>query len=135
VLGRVADRCGDERLLSSTQARYGESVPVPEPPGRDDLVFARVYGAAPAGIEAVRTFLYQPPLRHIVFDRLAAWRTVPGLLSNGVVLGVPRLADFPEPFALAPNPELVAIRKDPAVLSPNRSLQFDFYAMRIRPSG
>jgi hypothetical protein len=132
VLGRVADRCGEPRLLSSTRADYGQDVPVPEPPGRHEVVFTRVYGAAPAGVEAVRTFLYRPPLRFVVFDGIARYRVVPGLLSDGLILDAPRLSDFPKPFPLAPNARTVAIRKDPAILSPDRELRFDFYAMRVR---
>jgi hypothetical protein len=134
VLGRVADRCGEPRLLSSTRADYGQDVPVPEPPGRHQVVFMRVYGATPAGIEAVRTFLYFPPLRFVVFDGRATYRVVPDVLSDGLILDAPRLSDFPKPFPLAPNARAVAIRKDAAPLSPDRELRFDFYAMRVPPA-
>jgi hypothetical protein len=134
VLGRVSDRCGQMRFLASARADYGQAIPVPEASGRHQVVLARVFGAAPVGIEAVLTFLYRPPLRFMVFDDSATYRVVPGLLSNVLLLDAPRFSDFPKPFPVAPNVRAVAIRKDAAVLSPDRGLRFDFYAMRIRPA-
>jgi hypothetical protein len=133
VLGRVRDRCGPPRFLSSTSASYGQDVGVPRPPRPHDIVFVRIAGAAPSGIEAVRTFLYRAEVREIVFDGKFKYRVVPSVLGDGLILDAPPGVDFPGRFALAPNARTVRLRKDLAPLSPERQLRFDFYAMRVRP--
>jgi hypothetical protein len=133
VLGRVRDRCGQPRPLSSTSAGYGQDVGVPKPPRPHDIVFVRINGAAPSGIEAVRTFLYRAEVREVVFDGKLVYRVVPNVLGDGLILDAPPGTDFPRPFALAPNARTIRIRKDPAPLSPDHQLRFDFYAMRVSP--
>jgi hypothetical protein len=134
VLGRVPNRCGEPRLLSSASASYGQAVRVPRSPGSHEIVFVRLHGAAPSGIEAVPTLLYRPAHRFVVFDGGATYRVVPSLLGDGLILDAPRASDFPAPFALAPNAHTIAIGKDAAPLSPDRELSFDFYTMRVRLS-
>jgi hypothetical protein len=96
-------------------------------------VFVRIYGAAPSGVEAVRTFLYRSGVRFVVFNGKRVYRVVPDVLGDGLILGAPPGTDFPSHFALAPNPRTVGLRKQPALLSPDHQLRFDFYAMRVRP--
>ena len=132
VLGRVRDRCGAPRLLSSTSASNGQNVSIPKPPRPHDIVFARIYGAAPSGIEAVRTFVYRSAPRYIVFNGELAYRVVPGVLGDGLILDAQPATDFPKRFALAPNARTVGLLKDAAVLSPDHHLRFDFFAMRVR---
>jgi hypothetical protein len=134
VLGRVANRCGPERPLGSTTASYGEPVRVPRPPGAHQVVLVRVHGAAPSGLEALRTVLYRPPIRYVVFDQRRVYRMVPGVAQDGLILEAPDDTDFPRPFALAPNARTIELRKATGPFSPNRELGFDFYAMRVRPS-
>ncbi|MGH2964524.1 MAG: hypothetical protein ACRDMH_03955, partial [Solirubrobacterales bacterium] len=133
VLGRVADRCGPERPLGSTTAAYGQPVRVPKPPGPHQIVFVRVHGAAPSGLEALRTFLYRPPIRYIVFDGTKRYRLVPGVAQDGLILEAPDDTDFPRPFALAPGARTIELRKAAGPLSSDHELDFDFYAMRVRP--
>jgi hypothetical protein len=132
VLGRVGDRCGEPRLLSSTPASYGEQVRIPKPAGRRQVVFARIDGAEPSGIEALRTFAFRAPPRYVVFDGRVRYRVVPNVLGDGLILDTPPGTDFPKPFALAPDARTVGLRKQAGPLSPNGELRFDFYAMRVQ---
>jgi hypothetical protein len=133
VLGRVPDRCGPPRLLRSTSAEYGQQVGIPRPPGRDDVVFVRVHGAAPSGVEALRTLLYRPLPTYIVFNGRKSYHLVPTVAGDGLILTARPELDFPKPFALAPNPRTVELLKDSGPFSPHHGLSFDFYAMRVRP--
>ena len=45
------------------QPATGRTWASPTPPRPHDIVFVRIYGAAPSGIEAVRTFLYRAAVR------------------------------------------------------------------------
>jgi hypothetical protein len=132
VLGRVPSRCGTPRALSSTDASYGQSVRVPKARGPNDIVFARIHNASPSGIEALRTFFYRAVPRYISFDGRATYRVVPGVLADGLILDAPPGSDFPAPFRLSPNARTITLLKDDAALSPDRELDFDFYAMRVR---
>jgi hypothetical protein len=133
VLGRTPNRCGAARTLSSTEASYGQSVRVPKAPGPNEIVFARIHNASPSGIEALRTLLYRAVPRYIAFDGRATYRVVPGVLADGLILDAPPGSDFPTPFRLSPNAGTITLLKDDAALSPDSELDFDFYAMRVRP--
>lgn len=133
VLRRVGDRCGPPRLVSSTSARYGQSVGIPRPPRAHDVVFARIHGAAPSGTESVRTFLFRSAVRYVVFNGKLQYRVVPNVLGDGLILDAPPSTDFPRRFALAPEARTVGLLKDSTWLSPARRLRFDFFAMRVRP--
>jgi hypothetical protein len=132
VLAHVRDRCGSPRPLGSTDTGYGGSVSVPSPPGRRDVVFARIHGADPGGIEAVRTFLYRPLPRYVVFNQRARYRVIPAVLDDGLILSTPRGKDFPRPFALSPNARSVGLDKPSGFMSPAGDIRFDFYAMSVR---
>jgi hypothetical protein len=133
VLGRVPNRCGRPRLLRSTPAEYGQQVGIPRPPGRDDIVFARIHGAAPTGVEALRTLFYRPLPTYIVFNGRTSYRLVPTVAADGLILRARLDLDFPKPFGLAPNARTMGLLKDTGPFSPHHGLSFDFYAMRVRP--
>jgi len=133
VLGRVPNRCGRPRLLRSTPAEYGQQVGIPRPPGRDDIVFARIHGAAPTGVEALRTLFYRPLPTYIVFNGRTSYRLVPTVAADGLILRARPDLDFPKPFGLAPNARTMGLLKDTGPFSPHHGLSFDFYAMRVRP--
>jgi hypothetical protein len=133
VLGRVPDRCGAPRFLSSTDASYGQSVSVPRSPGRHEVVFARIDNASPSGIESLRALVYRAVPRYIAFDGRTTYRVVPDVLDDGLILDAPPRSDFPAPFSLAPNARTVTLLKDATALSPERELRYDFFAMRVRP--
>lgn len=136
VLGRTSDRCGPPRPLGSIETAYDEPVRVPRAsPGRHDVVFARVHGLAPSGIEWLRTALFRAPRRRIVFDGERGFHLVPRVAEDGLILTAPRRVDFPWRWSLAPNARTIEFRKDPGIASPEGDLSIDFFAMRVRPEG
>jgi hypothetical protein len=66
-------------------------------------------------------------------SRPSTYRVVPGVLADGLILDAPPGSDFPTPFRLSPNAGTITLLKDDAALSPDSELDFDFYAMRVRP--
>ncbi len=119
VLGRVPDRCGEPRAIGTAEGAYGEPIPVPPAP-EGSVVFARVDGVQVSGIESLRTLLARSRGRTITFgggpvwsdSNPRAWTLVPQTAGDGLLLRAPPGADFPAPFALAPNPETVTFRLD-----------------------
>jgi hypothetical protein len=52
VLARVPNRCGDPRLVETVKAHWQQFVQVPAPQAADDLLYVRVSGVAPHGLES-----------------------------------------------------------------------------------
>ena len=62
-------------------------------------MFARIEGAGGEGIERLRTLAYKEALRTVALDALRT-RFQTATAPDGILLSVPRGADFPAPFAL-----------------------------------
>ncbi len=115
VLGRIPDRCGEPEALGVVEAAYGERIPVPPaPPG--SLVFARVDGVEPAGLERLRAFVERARVRSVNFDSGGArssllvgsphdgfYSFVPATAGDGLILSVPPESDAPGRFRLSPS--------------------------------
>lgn len=99
ILRRSPDRCGRERLLGSTEIANGESVLVPRTRPGEALV-ARVDGLAVEGAEKLLTMLLHAKNRHVIF-RESSWNMVGDTAADGLLLRVPRWADYPGKFALS----------------------------------
>jgi hypothetical protein len=130
VLGRVAERCAEPREIRSLTVDDGESVRVPPPRG-DEIVFARVHGLEPSGLERLRTFVYHATRRRVTFDSERTYRVVPGLASQGLILRAARGADFPRPFATSPDAHSVSFSQDTGFLSSPGELEIEFFAMAV----
>lgn len=127
VLGRVANRCGAPRLIGSARTSYGTSTVVPRARA-DELVFAKVHGAAVSGLENVRAFLLRARFRYAIVNGRTVWRLVPGTAADGLLVSVPPAADFPgRGFTLSPGARTLTLT------GTSGSLTLDFYAMPIRP--
>jgi hypothetical protein len=134
LLHRTAYRCGQERPLTSESGRFGTPIPVPTaPPG--SLTIARLRGVGVSGLERVRTLLFRAKPRYVEFTRgnlstasAANFRLVPGTAEDGLLISAPRNADYPEPFALAPDPAAFTI-SGPGLEGP---IKVDFYTLPIR---
>ena len=100
VLERSAPRCGRERPLAAVDAKLGVPVPVPAPPDTSSVVLVRIDGVDVSGGEKLRALLYRALDRQIVFDGGRVYRLVPQTAGNGLVLRVPKRADYPAPFSL-----------------------------------
>ena len=118
VLARVPDRCGEPRPIGAAEGDYGEPIPVPRAsPG--SAVFARVDGVQVSGTERLRAFAARARGRTIRFgggplggEGAREWSIVEGTAEDGLLMSAPPAADFPAPFALAPNPETITFLLD-----------------------
>jgi hypothetical protein len=102
LLERAADRCGAPRPLAVAHTTTSAPITVPgAEPG--EMIFARVAGLEVTGAESIRTLLYRARERTVSFDGGPTWRVVPATSGDGLLLRLPRAADFPGRFGLAPN--------------------------------
>ena len=85
VLGRTSNRCSSPQLIRSVDASPGTTVPVPEP-GRNEVVFVRIYGAGVSGLERLSTFLLHARTRRVVVNGAQSYRLIPGTASDGLLL-------------------------------------------------
>jgi hypothetical protein len=100
VLGRVANRCGNERSLGVVKARVGETVSVPDTGNRNELVVARIKGLDYSMLYGLRTTLWRAPEVHVRLDGGRRNRLVPGTAANGLIVRAPReRLGFSQPFA------------------------------------
>lgn len=130
ALARIPNRCGAPRTLGTVSAAWGEPVAVPAPRRPDALVLARVEGAEPHGLETLTGLLVRPKRRWISLDG-ASYRLVPATAAEGLLLRVPPAADYPDQYALAPNPVSVAVGRDGG--QPGGELRYTFVEVPIRP--
>jgi hypothetical protein len=128
LLERSEPRCGAERPLKTVKAKLGVPAPVPPPPDANSAVFVRIDGIEVKGLEKVRAALYRGIERLITFDGGRTYRLVPGTAGDGIVLRVPKAADYPAPFALDQATNTVTVNKS----GRRGDLRLRFYSMPIR---
>jgi hypothetical protein len=114
ILRRSADRCGRERSLSSVSVAAGETVRLPAT-RPDEALVVRVDGLGVSGLERLRALLFRAARRHAIFDR-HTWNVIPGTAADGLLLGVPRWADYPGPYALGSKTTKVGFEAEKASL-------------------
>jgi hypothetical protein len=100
VLERTANRCGAPRQIGVVRSAFGATVPVPPAPTSASVVYAELEGVQVRGLASIVSGLYRAPARTITLDGTRPYRLVPGTAADGLVLNVPRAADFPAPFSL-----------------------------------
>ena len=124
VLGRTANRCSPPQFIRSTAAGPGTTVRVPEP-GRDEVVFVRIYGAGVSGPELLSTFLLHAQLRSMVVNRRQSYRLIPGTASDGLMLrgGAPIAASGA--FEQIPQAKTIELQ------GASGDLRFSFFGMRV----
>jgi hypothetical protein len=131
ILGRVPNRCGPARPLSTARAPLGVPVAVPRPPRPDELVFVRVGGVQVAGFEEVQAALFKSRKRHITLAR-RTYRLVPGTADDGLLISAPRSGDYPGAYRLAP--DVHTLSAEIGVRSPGRGeVRYAFFSMSITP--
>jgi hypothetical protein len=125
VLGRTSNRCSSPRLIRSVDASSGTTVPVPDP-GRNEVVFVRIYGAGVSGLERLSTLLLHARTRRVIVNGAQSYRLIPGTASDGLLLrGSDRIA---EGGAFSEIPQAKTIE----VTGANGDLRFSFFRMRVR---
>jgi len=129
LLARAPDGCGAPRRLAATTARWGEPVDVPAPRRRDALLLARVEGVREQGLERLLSLALRPHRRWIELDN-ARYRLIAATAADGLLLGAPPQADYPEPFTMAPNPRAMAIARDAG--QPDGELRITFLEVHMK---
>lgn len=129
LLERSSNRCGEPRELGTASAAYGEPLEVPAA-RPDEAIVAMIEGAAAQGVERLRTFAYRAAVRRIALDDRGALLT-PRNAESGLLLVAPPKADFPAPFALAPNPSEVAIESTGGFATSSGPLEVRFLAVPL----
>lgn len=125
VLGRVANRCGSERSLGVVKARVGETVSVPDPGNRNELVVARIQGLDHSMLYDLRSTLWRAPKVYVRLDGGRRNRLVPGTAANGLIVRAPKeRLGFSEPFAPDPANLLRVERKDGIGLNEHLTIEF-----------
>jgi hypothetical protein len=132
VLYRVPDRCGRPRLISSQTVENFESSVIPRPRRDDEVVFARVHGLEPSGLERLRTLLYRATNRYETFDGEYQYRAVPGTMADGVILRVPSQLNFQPPFPVTPNEATISFDTNPGVGASSGPYEIEYLAMPVR---
>lgn len=135
VLRAVSPRCGPTGRVRSVRAAWGEAVNVPKPTAANNLVFVRIHGTEPNGLERIRTLLYRSRERHLVIDGMRPFRLIPGTAADGGVLTVPRAGDYDAPYQMSSDARTLAITKDGGGRSQHRDLRLDFYETTLRGAG
>jgi hypothetical protein len=132
VLYRVPNRCGHPRLIASQDLDDLETSPIPRPPSAGEVVFARVHGLEPAGLERLRTFLYRATNRSETFDGKYQYRVVPGTMEDGVILRVPPRLNFQPPFPVTPNAISIGFETMPGFGVSSGPYRVEYFAMPVR---
>ncbi|MDX6690673.1 MAG: hypothetical protein QOG15_2130 [Solirubrobacteraceae bacterium] len=131
VLARGAQRCGAPRPIGTVSARWAETVRVPAAPSPNAMVFVRIQGVQVAGLERLRTMLFKARERTVTLNGSDTHRLTPGTAGDGIVLSVPRGADYPPPFNQAYG--TLTIATDRAARPDGVDLRYEFFEMPIAP--
>jgi hypothetical protein len=128
MLERSAPRCGSERPLRTVVAKLGAATPVPAAPDAASVVMVRIEGIGVSGLETLRSALYRALPREIELDGGRKNRLIPGTAADGLMLRVPRRADYPPPFSLNQGANTIALTKG----DHRGDVRLRFTAMSIR---
>jgi hypothetical protein len=97
ALARIPDRCGRPRLLGTVHSDSGDVVQVPAAP-RGDVLVAQIHGLQVHNGERLKTLFARAAERSLVINNAVTFRVVPDTLTDGLILAVPRSADYAAPF-------------------------------------
>jgi hypothetical protein len=132
VLARGPDRCGRRRPLATVVAPPGRAVAVPDPgPGR--AVVVEIEGVEPQGLERVRALLHRPAERRVRLDGGRDFRLVPATAGDGLLVRVPRAADWSPPLAADLRARSITVVSGAGGLTASDEITYRFHALPIRP--
>ncbi len=98
VLERVPNRCGPSQTLAVVKAQVGDNVKVPETPGREVLVLAKISGLDNSILYGLRSTLWRAPEVYVSLNGPRRYRIVPGTAANGLIVRSPDRLGFSQPF-------------------------------------
>jgi hypothetical protein len=132
ILRRSPNRCGSERHLSTVVANNAERVPLPRT-RPDEALIVRVKGLSVSGLEKLRALLFRATSRHVLFED-SNWSLVGDTAEDGLLLRVPRWADYPGKFALDSGSPTVGFEREGGFLTgidSSTRLTLSFYALPL----
>ncbi|MDX6643745.1 MAG: hypothetical protein QOD76_1707 [Solirubrobacteraceae bacterium] len=132
VLSRAGNRCGRWATVATVMARWGQTVSVP-PPRPGYAMFVDIRGVDPAGLERWRTLAYKAPPRFAIVNGALTYRLVPGTAADGLVLWVPRAADYTPPFQFSQAARTLSVRRGDGGQSGSGRLSYEFETVPIHP--
>lgn len=115
ILRRSHDRCGDERPLETVVVDSGMAVRAPAT-RRDEALIVRVRGLEVEGSERLRALLFRAAKRTAVLDG-QRWNVIPGTAADGLLLRIPKWADYPGEFALGRDAQTVSFGGEEGTLA------------------
>jgi hypothetical protein len=95
-------------------------------------LFVRILGVQPHGLESLRALLYRPDQRWILLNN-HRYRLVPGTAADGLLLWIPKAADYTGPFALSQPARRLAVWRDTVVRGTAKDLTYRFEQVPIQP--
>jgi hypothetical protein len=132
LLGRVPDRCGRSRALTTRRAWSGQFVRVPAPRSLAAVVGVRIHGLDVEGLEHLREFVFRARNRRVALDGGRRFRFLPGTATEAHLLWAPPGVDYPPPHDLAPQARTIAAW---IAHGPRRRIRYEFFEVPVRPSG
>jgi hypothetical protein len=124
VLGRTSNRCRSPQLIRSVDASPGTTVPVPEP-GREEVVFVRIYGAGVSGLERLSTLLLHARTRRLIVNGVQSYRLIPGTATDGLLLWGSGPVAEGGAFSHIPQARTIEVTGAPG------DMRFSFFRMRV----
>lgn len=108
ALARVPDRCGPLEPLATLRARLGQTITLPPAPsGR--LLVAAVDGLGVGFGERLTSLVARVAKRYVILDN-HPYRVPPDTAADGLLIGVPAVADYSAPFSLDMEPHTISAR-------------------------
>jgi hypothetical protein len=130
VLARGRDRCGRPTTIATVRARWGEVIAVP-PPAPHAAMLVRILGVQPHGLESLRGLLYRPDQRWIMINH-HPYRLVPGTAPDGLVLWIPKAADYSGRFSLSQPARTLTVWRDTVTHGSAKDITYRFEQMPIQ---
>jgi hypothetical protein len=100
VLAKVADRCGQSRLLATIHANRSRPIVLPRAPAHA-ITFVKIAGAETLR-DRLRGLVYRGDMQYLIVNGMRSYRLVAGTADDGLLTDVPTGSDFAAPFALSP---------------------------------
>ena len=113
TLARAADRCGKPSTLAVIHSSLGHTITLPSPP-EDAVMVAAIDGVQVAGWERLETLLTRAQPRYVTVNGRGdlTFRVPPGTAADGLILWVPKYADYAAPFNLNMDPHTLRVTID-----------------------
>ncbi len=115
ILRRGPSRCGGERSLGAVTVANTQSVRFP-PTRPNEALLVYVDGLGVSGIERLRTLLFRASGRIVVIEG-NPWNMVGGTAEDGLLVRVPRWADYPDLYRLGRDIDEIAFSRAPGFLT------------------